>query len=343
MFETFVRFNYTYDPAAVKPNLASCYTDAPVKLFALRAILLLVLAQAGSSQMNTYRAQIIVDQGVPPPSSPQILPDPPIQCAIQEVFGNGVIQYVMPPYLNSDSCPVTIRLSGYRKNQAVLRNGGVIVMKRPGSYANPTVSLTTLEAPEDARKAFEKGVAAMVGKKWAAAQKEFERAVAAYPEYAPAWGALGEVLVEQAQPQPARQAFERAVKSDPKFAPAWAQLARLAANQGRIQDILAAAERALQLDATGFPAVYMYQAMADLALKRLDAAEKSARRAVELDTFHEIPAAEHVLGSVLAAKGDREGAIQHWQKYLELSPQAPDAAEVRKRIGETRAGSQGRP
>src|SRR5271169_4892280 len=27
MFETFVRFNYTYDPAAVKPFVASCYTD----------------------------------------------------------------------------------------------------------------------------------------------------------------------------------------------------------------------------------------------------------------------------------------------------------------------------
>jgi tetratricopeptide (TPR) repeat protein len=262
-----------------------------------------------------------------------------MQCAILEIFGNGMVQYVVPPYLRSDSCPVTIRLSGYRKNQAVLRNGAVIVMKRPGSYANPTVSLTTLEAPEDARKAFEKGVAAMVGKKWAPAQMEFERAVAAYPEYAPAWAALGEVLVEQSQPQPARQAFERAVKSDSKFAPAWAQLARLAADEGRMQDAFAAAERALQLDATGFPGVYVSQAMADLALQRLDAAEKSARRAVALDTFHEIPLAERVLGSVLAAKGDREGAIQHWQKYLEMSPHAGDAEEVRKQIAATRTSA----
>ncbi len=284
-----------------------------------------------------------MDQGVPPPSSPQILPDPPAQCAIEEVFGNGIIQYAMPPALRSDSCPVTIQLPGYRKNQAVLRNGAVIVMKRPGSYANPTVSLTTLAAPEDAKKAFQKGVAAMVGKKWAPAQKEFERAVAAYPEYAPAWGALGEVLVEQSEPQPARQAFERAVKSDPKFAPAWAQLARLAADEGRPQDALTAAERALQLDATGFPAVYTSQATADLALKRLEAAEKSARRAVELDTFHEIPLAERVLGSVLAAKSDREGAIHHWQKYLEMAPNAEDAAEVRKRIAETRNATAPRP
>jgi tetratricopeptide (TPR) repeat protein len=303
-----------------------------VRQFALPVIPLLFLASAAFGQMSIYRCQIVVDQGVPPPTSPMIRPDQPPQCAIEEVFGNGFVQYRMPAELRTDSCPVTIQLSGYRKNQAFLRNGAVIVMRRPGSYANPTVSLTTLEAPEDARKAFGKGVAAMVGRKWPAAQKEFERAVAAYPEYAPAWEALGEVLVEQSQPKLARQAFERAVKSDPKFAPAWAQLARLAADEGLAQDALAAAERALQLDATGFPAVYASQAVADLALKRLDAAEKSARRAVELDTFHEIPLAERVLGSVLAAKGDREGAVQHWQKYLEMAPDAADAAEVQKRI-----------
>jgi tetratricopeptide (TPR) repeat protein len=207
-------------------------------------------------------------------------------------------------------------------------------MRRPGSYSNPTVSLTTLAAPEDAKKAFQKGVDAMAGKKWAAARMEFERAVAAYPDYTPAWDALGEVLVEQSQPQPARQAFERAVKSDPKFAPAWAQLARLAADEGRMQDSLDAAERALQLDSTGFPAVYVSQASAYLALQRLDAAERSARRAIELDTFHEIPRAERVLGSVLAAKGDPKGAVEHWKKYLQMSPKADDAAEVRKRIAD---------
>ena len=325
------------------PILPHVILIPPVRQFALRVIPLLFLASAAHSQMNSYRSQVIVDQGVPPPTSPMITADPPARCAIEEVFGNGVVLYAMPPALRSDSCPVTIQLSGYRKNQAILRNGAVIVMKRPGSYANPTVSLTTLAAPEDARKAFEKGVAAMVGKKWAAAQKEFERAAAAYPEHAPAWGALGEVLVEQSQPQPARQAFERAVKADSKFAPAWAQLARLAAGEGRLQDALAASERALQLDATGFPGVYVSQAMADLGLQRLAAAEKSARRAVELDTFHEIPLAEHVLGSVLAAKGDREGAIQHWQKYLEMAPNAADAAEVRKRIADTGTATAPRP
>lgn len=303
---------------------------------ALPAISFLLLAQEPPSQM-AFHARIVLDQGVPPSVSPQIVADPSSGCVIIEIeaFGNGEVGFLVPG--RSDSCPVTIRLPGYRKNQAVLRNGAVIVMRRPGSYANPTVSLTTLAAPESAKKAFQKGVAATAGKKWAAAEKEFARAVAAYPDYAPAWGALGEVLVEQSRPEPARQAFERAVKCDLKFAPAWAQLARLAADEGRMQDSLAASERALQLDPTGFPGVYVSQALADLALNHLDAAAKSAHRAIDLDTFHEIPRAERVLGSVLAAKGDHAGAIQHWKKYLEMSPKAEDAPEVRKLIADAEA------
>ncbi len=282
--------------------------------------------------MTTYHARVVVDQGVAPPVTPQIIPDPGSGCVILEIFGSGEITYTVGTRSRSDSCDVTIRLSGYRKNDTTLHNASVVVMRRPGSYANPTVSIATLEAPEEARKAYEKGVAQMVSKKWEAAGSQFHRAVTVYPNYAPAWNALGEVLIEQSKPEEARQAFERAIKSDPKFAPAWAHLAHLAASEGRAQDALDAAARALDLDSTGFPQVYVSQAQADLALKRLDAAEKSARRAVELDTFHEIPEAESVLGSVLAEKGDTKGAIEHWKKYLEMSPKAADAPAIRNRI-----------
>jgi tetratricopeptide (TPR) repeat protein len=245
----------------------------------------------------------------------------------------------MSAYSRTDSCPVTVRLAGYRKNEAVLRNGALIVMRRLGSYANPTVSLTMLGAPEETRNAFRKGIAAMSGKKWAVAQKEFDHAVTTYPEYAPAWNALGEVLIEQSKPQMARKAFERAVKIDPRCAAAWVHLARLAAEEGRMEDALQAAERALQLDATGFPEVYVSLATAELALDRLDAAEKSARRAVKLDILHEIPSAERVLGSVLAEKGDTRGALEHWKKYLEMSPKAQDIAEVTEDIADLEANA----
>jgi tetratricopeptide (TPR) repeat protein len=299
---------------------------------------LALLARPAGSQTPIYHAQVVVEEGAAPATSPQIIPERTTNCTIGNFFGNGTVEYTVSTESRSDECPVSIRLAGYRKTGTTLRDGGVVVLKRPGSYSNPTVSLTTLAAPAEARKAFEKGVAALSANKWATAQTALERAVASYPEYAPAWSALGEALAEQSQPQQARAAWERAVEADPKFARAWAELARLAADQGRMEDVLQAAGRALQLDAAGFPAVYVAQAMANLGLKRLDAAEKSGRRAIEVDTYHEIPRAESVLGSVLAEKGDRTGAIEHWRKYLKLAPKGEDAAEVTRRIAQLGAG-----
>ncbi len=292
---------------------------------------MVLLGQSAWSQTIFYRARIVVDEGVPPPVTPQIHSN---SCAIATIFGNGEVEYSMSAFSGSDTCAVTIRLAGYRRADTVLRSGAVIALKRLGSYSNPTVSLATLGAPADARKAFQKGIAAMCEKKWADAQSAFERAVAVYPDYAPAWSALGETLVAQQKPQQAQAAFEGALRSDPRFAAAWAHLARLAADGKRMEEALRAAERALQLDATGFPGVYVVQAMANLSLQRLDAAERSARRAIELDIYRELPRAERVLGSVLAAKDDREGAIEHWQKYLAMSPKAEDAAEVRRAIAD---------
>jgi tetratricopeptide (TPR) repeat protein len=124
------------------------------------------------------------------------------------------------------------------------------------------------------------------------------------------------------------------MKADPKYVKPYLQLIRLALSENRSQDASQLAERAMDVNALEFPAVFFYHAVANTNLHRMDVAEKSARRAVELDANHEIPRAEHLLGTLLAAKGDRDGAIQHLNKYLELSPKAADADKVRQLIAD---------
>jgi tetratricopeptide (TPR) repeat protein len=291
-----------------------------------------------------FHAKIVLEDGTPLPTQPQITPAlsgwlvP--SCRILNLFGNGTVVYAVNwrsrPYdgATADVCAVRIRLAGYREADVTLRNGAVIVLKRLGDHEGSTVSVTTLKAPEAARKAYEQGAAAMLRKKWARAQEEFERAVAIYPDYAPAWSNLGEVFREQSKPKEARAACERALEADPKYVRPYLQLTRLALAEGRTQDAVGIAERALELNPVEFPGIYFYHAVANYNLRRLDVAEKSARRAIELDADREIPRAESLLGSVLAAAGDRRGAIAHLRRYLEISPRAPDAAEVRQRIAE---------
>jgi len=296
-----------------------------------------------------YHATLATEDGSPLPTTPQIIPELSQNlaenCRILTVFGDGTVEFIVDGRYrvfdpgNVDVCPVTVRLKGYRTMAATLRNGATIVLKRIGDSEGSMVSMTALKAPAPAKKAFGKGVVAMTDEKWMVAQKNFERAVEIYPEYAAAWSDLGTVLKQQSQSKEARTAWERAVEADPKYVKPYLQLTRLALEERRMGDAANIAERAIALNPTEFPAIYYYDATANFSLNRFEAAEKSARQAIDLDAHHEIPRAEYLLGAVLAAKGDRTGAVQHMRKYLELSPKAKDAAEVNRNIAKVESGS----
>jgi tetratricopeptide (TPR) repeat protein len=291
---------------------------------------------------QTFRAKVATEDGTPLPATPQIIPalsqTLAPNCRIVTTFGDGSVEYLVDwrlrPYdpATADMCSVTIRLKGYRTTEATFRQNTVIVLKRIGDNEGSLVSITALKAPEPAQKAYGKGVIAMTDQKWAAAEKNFERAVEIYPEYAAAWSDLGEVMHAQANDEKARADWERAIQADPKYVKPYLQLTRLDLEQKRTEDAANLAERAMAMNPIEFPSIYFYDAVANYNLKRIAPAEKSVRRAIELDTKREFPRAEVLLGSVLAAKGDRQGALEHLRKYLELSPKAQDAAEVNRTI-----------
>ena len=197
-----------------------------------------------------------------------------------------------------------------------------------------TVSLARLQAPPEAQKAWEKGMKALENKKWTQAEKELRQAVTIYPEYASAWNALGEALGELSRPVEAQDAWGRAIQADAGYVKPYVLLARLAIREGRTENAVSITDRALQGKYTQTVPVYFYNAVANLALGRLEPAEESARKAVELDPTHLVPKVEDLLGTVLAAKGDRQGALEHLKKYLAVSPKAEDARKVKQRIAE---------
>jgi tetratricopeptide (TPR) repeat protein len=304
---------------------------------------LLVIAFSGAAWAEIFQAKIATEDGSPLPTSPQVIPSLNIalqnECQIINIFGSGSVEYVVN-YRNrsydpatADMCSVTIRLKGFQPVQATLRNHGTIVLKHIGGlHEGSTVTATSLNAPEPAKKAFGKGVNAMDDGKLDAAQKNFEKAVEIYPQYAMAWSDLGEVLLRETKPGDARAAMEKAVAADPKYIKAYVQLAMLDLNEKKVEDAAAIAGQAVAMNPLEFPQLYFYNAVANFNLKHLDVAEFSARRATELDTAHEIPRAELLLGTILGAKGDRSGALDHLRKYLEIVPKALDAAQVQRAI-----------
>ncbi len=299
----------------------------------------LLLSLTASGQI--YHAKIVVEGDTPTPSAPTVIAKLSTRlvsmCALN-VFGNGTVEYQINwrsrdyDVHDADSCPVTIKLAGYRTMDATLHSGAVIVLKRMGDHEGSTVSMTSLNAPKEARKAFEKGSAAMSERRWTAAEKSFEKAVEQYPQYAQAWCDLGEALHAQAKGKEARAAWDKALQADPKYLKTYLQAARLALEEGRTQDTLELTDRALEQKPFEFPGIYFFNAVAHFNLKQMDAAEKSVRAAIEYDGSHEIPRAESLLGSVLVHRGDWKGAIEHFKKYLEYSPQAADAGNVKQQI-----------
>ena len=111
-------------------------------------------------------------------------------------------------------------------------------------------------------------------------------------------------------------------------------LAQLAVREGKMEEAASVTGRTLEVRYTQSVPVYFYNAVANLALGRLELAEKSARKAVELDPAHQTPKAELLLGTVLAGVGDRQGAVEHMRQYLRAVPKAEDAQRVKQRIAE---------
>ncbi len=240
------------------------------------------------------------------------------------------------------ACELRASLPGYRSDVVSLAGRrmmdnpdvGTIVLHRLGNVEGTTISATTLNAPKDAKKAYEKGIQAMHKKKLDEAQKQLEKAVQIYPQYAAAWHELGVVYQEKNNLAQAREAYGKALAADSKFMKPYLQLALIAARERKWEEVADTTERLLRLDAFDFPQAYFFNSVANFNLRRLDAAEKSAREGVKLDSQHRIPKMNHLLGVILYNKQDYSGAVEHLRTYLEHAPNAQDADTVRKQLQE---------
>ncbi len=231
-----------------------------------------------------------------------------------------------------DGCLLTIALPGYRSRTIAAHDRVIVKLTALGEHEGSTVSITALQSPAAARKAFDRGRVSAARRDWSAAEREFQKALRIDAENANVWDELGSAQEALSRPAEARQSFERAAQLDSRFIKPRVHLARLALSESRPADALAAASAAIRLTPVEFPQAFLYHAMAAATLERYDIAEASAAQAIEWDSQHEFPRAEYLLATLLQRKGDTAGAIAHFNRYVELAPLAPDSAAVRNRV-----------
>jgi len=210
--------------------------------------------------------------------------------------------------------------------------------------AGQAVSVTTLAAPPEARAAYDKGIRAYNKQKLPEAQKNLEKAVEIYPQFAAAWYSLGACLGARNDPGGAAKAYGRSIEADPKYPDPYVQLAAVEINDSKWEEAADTSGKVIHLDPQHYPEAYLYNSVANLQLLKFDAAERSAREAIRTDTEHKFPKAEQMLALALANKKDYAGAKSHLSAYLALEKNPTEQALARKQLAviEQQASEAGR-
>ena len=240
------------------------------------------------------------------------------------------------------NCELRAVLAGFRSGTVALEmrhitaepNVGTIVLHRLANVEGSAISVTSLQAPKEARRAYDKALEDFKKNKLPEAAKQIRKAVNIYPNYAAAWYELGRIQEREQDIAAARKSFTAAMAADTKFVKPYLKLAELDAKAQNLAQLVDTTSKLLRLDAVDYPIAYFYNAAANLTLGQLDEAEKSARAGEKLDTSHQYPGLERVLALILARKKDYAGAAAQLRSYLALAPDAADAAWTKKELAE---------
>lgn len=245
-------------------------------------------------------------------------------------------------YNRYQNCDLRAKLAGYRSQSISLANRqplddpniGTILLHKDGGEGGTLVSASTLGAPKEARKAYERGLQFIKKSKSEDAAKEFEKAVQIYPQHAEAWFELGRIQIERGQTEVARQSFSQSIQSDPKYVLPHVQLSLLALQAKQWKELAYLSDRGMRLDSFDYPQLFLFNAVANYNLHHFDVAERSLKQAIRLDTQHRFPDIIRLNGLILVLHKDYQAAVDQFQQYLKASPDAEEAAAVRKQLAE---------
>jgi tetratricopeptide (TPR) repeat protein len=240
------------------------------------------------------------------------------------------------------NCEVEATIPGYRSDPlrvgsadtTIRRKIGTIVVRRIGTAEGRMVSITSLAAPKDARRQYEKGLEELRHSRPEPAVKQFAAAVRIYPEYAAAWGEIARLRAEAGDREAAMRAIDNAQRADSHYLPPYVTLAELELAAKKWEAVDEATGKLIRLDPFDYPQAYLMKAMAKYNLGDRDAAEKNLREAQNADFKHLYPQIWNLTGIILAEQGNYEGAVAELKEYLRLTPNGPNAEAARERVGE---------
>jgi len=155
-----------------------------------------------------------------------------------------------------------------------------------------------------------------------------EKAVAADPEFTRAWSALASLRLTAGRQQAAIEAADKVLAVSPGDVEALTvqyEAHKALGDKERADELLA------QMQATSAdPQVLYRQGVAMFNASNVEGAIATLRQALEQDP--DLAGAHYTLGLALLGQGQNADAKQHLERFLELSPDHPDAAAAREML-----------
>ena len=207
---------------------------------------------------------------------------------------------------------------------------GTLHLARMAGVTGTSISVTSLQVPNNARKEFEKGEKDIQNKHLDTATQHLQNAVGQYDKYAAAWNELGNVYTTNHDVEKSREAYEKSIAADPHYIPPDLGLAQLELQNKEFEPAVESAGKALELDSSiGF--ANFIEAIGDFNLNRLDVAEKNAELA-EKGPHLNMPDLHAVHAEILLRKQDYPGAAAQMRAYLKEVPQGRFADQMKKNL-----------
>jgi Tfp pilus assembly protein PilF len=242
--------------------------------------------------------------------------------------------------LELNGCELRAVLAGYQSSVVNLRimggdtwqyEVGTIFLKRIGNAPGTTISVTSMAAPKDAMRALEKAQKIKVEKP-AEAEKELNKAVKIYPQFAAAWTLLGDLHREHNDFNTARTDYEQAIAADPQFVNPNYGLAMIALQEKKWDDTIRLTEQVIKLNAAAYPLAYFLNAAANYNSQKFEPAEENAKKFKALDTQHSHPEVCLLLSYLYSGRQDYAAAAGEIREYLTLAPSSPDAESLKNDV-----------
>lgn len=209
-------------------------------------------------------------------------------------------------------------------------------MARSTKLAKPSVSVAELSqnVPSRAKKEFEKASAAARRGLTEGAIAHLKKAIEIYPQFVMAYNDLGVQLLSLGRLDEAREALERAVSLDRTgFNPAL-NLGIVLVHLHRFAEANEMLMRALK-EQPNSAAARLYSGLAFKGLNQNESAEREFKAAYERGGA-EYGVALFYLGQLCLSQGNRNLALQYFERYLTEVPNAANADQVRQTIARLR-------